>query len=693
MVKSASALRFSNLFRIKYLALVVVLLFSLTGCVEKNKPEPMFVTMHSAQNQEQAETKIEKEKKADTETEKKEAEFVRLESYDIKKGYSAASHKKNQFSTTEKVSIAVDNMKLSEFITYVFSDIFNLDFVIDPSISKVELEKPVVLNVQHDISKNKLFSILSNLLAQHKIIIVEKDGIFFVQKDTGNSSIAFGMGMLNSDIPDVPGKVIQLVPVKYADVDNLHNFLPKSGSVNLRIARGENMFILSGKRDEILRIVEMIRVLDRPAMRGRYIGSCKFKYIDPVKGVKKLKSLLIEEGIPVALGAGKKGVFFIPMEKQGLLIYFAAQQKWISRLEYWIKVIDKPEKTDKKEYNIYFPENSRAVTLFESLKMIMPGTSDAGPVTKQTKESGEKNNTSNQNASVTSDDLRLSVDDGRNALIVYSTPERYAIIEDLLEKLDIMPVQVLIEASIIEVTLTDKLQYGLEWYLRAGGRMLKTKDGLDLGSGGLDFSLVSDVANFEVVINAMAKDDSVKILSNPRITVKDGKSASIMVGTEVPVIVSEAVSADSVSSGTSDTVRSVQYRSTGISLNVTPRVHSRGVVSLEISQEVSEAAANTTSEISSPIILNRSISTEVVAKDGQTILLGGLIKENNSDTVLKVPILGDIPILGYLFKTTSTGGDRTELVIMITPHIIRNSFQIDEMREAIFKGFKSIEKQ
>jgi general secretion pathway protein D len=115
-----------------------------------------------------------------------------------------------------------------------------------------------------------------------------------------------------------------------------------------------------------------------------------------------------------------------------------------------------------------------------------------------------------------------------------------------------------------------------------------------------------------------------------------------------------------------------------------------GIVTLEISQEVSEAQTNDTSNISSPMILNRSLTTEVVAADGQTVLLGGLIKKNKSETVTRVPLLGSIPILGHLFKTTSKSLNRTELVIMITPHIIRNTQQIDEMREAIFESFEHI---
>ncbi|MFH1295684.1 MAG: type II secretion system protein GspD, partial [Bacteroidota bacterium] len=287
------------------------------------------------------------------------------------------------------------------------------------------------------------------------------------------------------------------------------------------------------------------------------------------------------------------------------------------------------------------------------------------------------------------------VDGNRNALIIYATPKKYNSLESLLKKLDVMPVQVLIEASVAEVTLTDTLQYGLEWFLKNNDKkqtsIFQTLGGLGLGSGGLDASLITDSEKFQMLINALAQEDMVKILSSPRVTVRDGKSASIIVGTEVPVTTSEATTSEVTEEGSSGIIRSVQYRSTGVSLQVTPSVHAKGVVTLEITQEVSEAQSNTTSDISSPMILNRTITTEVVAGDGQTVLLGGLIKENKSETVTRIPLLGSIPILGHLFKTTSKGSDRTELVIMITPHIIRNTQQIDEMRAAIFESFEHIE--
>lgn len=611
---------------------------------------------------------------------------------------------KARFSTEKKVSVAVDGMTLEEFIPYVFSDVFDRDFVIDPSISERELEKPVTLSLKKEVTENRFFEIVTDVLAGYNISVAAKEGLFYLGKETGGKHQAVGIGALPEDVPKAAGKIVQLVPIKYMDATNLLSFLPKSGNVGMQLARGENMIIFRGEQADIQTALEMIRVLDRPAMRGRYIGSCELEHLKAQVAVEQIKKLLREEGVPIAPNAGGRGVYLLSLENRGILIYFAAEQHWLSRLEYWIETIDKPKKTGEKQYHVYFPKNCRAASLFDSVKTLISGGSQriSSAQRKPTEErpaeeSRGAGDTKSAQMSVEGENIKLSVDKIRNALIVYSTQEQYARIAQLLEKLDLMPVQVLLEASVVEVTLTDQLQYGLEWYLKGSGgserHILKTQGGLGLGSGGLDFSLVADSEDFQMAINAMMKKDIVEILSNPRVTVRDGKTANIMVGTEVPVITSEAVSADAVTEGSSDTIRSVQYRSTGVTLNVTPMVHSEGIVTLEITQEVSEAQSNTTSDISSPIILNRSITTEVAASDGQTILLGGLIKENKSDTVTQVPWLGNIPFLGHLFKTTSRGGDRTELVIMITPRIIRNRQEIEELRDVIFERLSSIELQ
>jgi len=288
--------------------------------------------------------------------------------------------------------------------------------------------------------------------------------------------------------------------------------------------------------------------------------------------------------------------------------------------------------------------------------------------------------------------VRIAADSGRNALIIYATPQHYRALENLLRQLDIMPAQVLIEATVAEVTLIGDLKYGLEWYLKnnddSRNEVIKTMGGLGLGTAGISYSLVNASQRFQVLVNALAEEELVKVLSSPRIMVRDGKGASITVGTQVPVVTSDTARVDAGGDERTGVVRAYQYRNTGVTLQVTPTVHAEGIVTLEISQDVSEPAA---SGGENPLILNRTLNTEVVAASGQTVLLGGLIKENQGRRESKVPWLGDLPGLGHLFKVTTRGSERTELVVMITPHIIRSTRQLDEIGRAIFREFRQLE--
>ena len=602
------------------------------------------------------------------------------------------------FSKTKDVSVAVDEMHLPDFIHYIFSDIFHVNYIVD---SKVKKSKELItLNLNQRITEHQLFEIVMDVLKQHRLLVYTKENIYYISKDSKTRDIVIGIGAAVNDIPATVGEIQQIIPVKHADVQNLFEFLPRSPDIKVVPAVRENMLVVTGNREQIEQVINIVNLLDRPAMRGRFAGMLHLKYWSPSDIAVKLKEILTQEGIPVTEQPGRKGIYINKLERWGTILFFAAEKEWLERIKYWVKVLDVPVDKDESQYFLYFPENSKASELGESLGKIL-GISKSDSIIKSSERAGagKKQEASDKKVilkdiTMISGDVSVAVDENRNVLIIYATPKKYETLESLLKKLDVMPVQVLLEASVAEVTLTDTLQYGLEWFLKNTDQsqtgILRTLGGLGLGSGGLDASLITDSEKFQVLVNAMAQENLVKILSSPRVTVRDGKSASIVVGTEVPVITSEATSPDIQAEGTSGIIRTVQYRSTGVSLQVTPSVHAKGVVTLEISQEVSEAQANTTSDISSPIILNRTISTEVVAGDGQTVLLGGLIKENKSETVTRVPVLGNIPILGYLFKTTSDGFDRTELVIMITPHIIRSTQKIDEMRDAIFESFEHI---
>ena len=257
-----------------------------------------------------------------------------------------------------------------------------------------------------------------------------------------------------------------------------------------------------------------------------------------------------------------------------------------------------------------------------------------------------------------------------------------------MEKLDTEPKQVLIEVTIAEITLTDQLQFGFEWYLKHTSSdyvgELQTIGGLGIGGAGFTYTLLGTAGKFNMIFNAFAKKNLINIVSTPHLVVLDGKEATINVGTEVPVVSSETTAPD-ITAGQPSILRNVQYRNTGVILSVKPVITSEDKLNVEISQELSEAQANNISNIDSPIILNRSIKTTLNIKSGQTVLLGGLISENTSRTKSKVPLIGDIPVLGNLFSVNSKGKNKTELIITITPYIIKDSNSLDEIIRSIDK--------
>ncbi len=631
---------------------------------------------------------------------------------------------KNRFSPTEEVTVSVDTIQLSDFIHYVFNDLLNVNYVLD---SKVPGQEKLSLNLKDRVTKQKLYGIVSDILAGYNTVIREKGGVYYIVPGTPQQGVEIGIGSAYTDVPDTSGQIRQLVPIRYAMAGTLVQMLLNTPGLTVYAMQNENVLVVQGARESVLQALQLIGAMDRPAMRGKYGVMFKVAYWDTKELVPKLKEILTQEGIPVAGGADG-GLRLIPIDRWRILLAFSAQKEWLNRLTYWIKTLDIPEDKVDNRFFIYFPENSRAKDLCETLQNIMgistpktkadtssgkntksavktaqglqmgqttvlPSTSAEKTSDATSANSGTGSSAISSNMAGIVDHVSVTVDDNRNALVIYTTPVYYRIIESLLKQIDVMPAQVLLEATVAEVTLSGNLKYGLEWYIEHGGDLTGTLNILNGSTknfgGGLDYSVLNSSKSFSLMISALATDSKLKILSSPRITVRDGKSASIVVGTQVPVVTGDVATATTTTT-TTGLVRSYQYMTTGITLNVTPTVHSRGVLTLQLTQGVSDATPNTTSGIDSPMISNRNLTTEVVAADGQTVMLGGLIKENNTDGVTKIPWLGDIPILGNLFRSTAKTTNRTELVVMITPRIIRSPEQIEDMRSAIMRNFEAI---
>ena len=272
--------------------------------------------------------------------------------------------------------------------------------------------------------------------------------------------------------------------------------------------------------------------------------------------------------------------------------------------------------------------------------------------------------------------ISIVSDEVNNSLVITATSAEFKRMRQILQSVDIAATQVLLEATIAEVTLNDNLKFGIRWFLQKGNNNIKFTDSIigTVGPTFPGFSYFLNFSNLQVVLNALSSVTDVNVVSSPTLMVVENKRAVLQVGDEVPIATQSAVA---VGAPGAPIVNSVSFRSTGVILGITPRVSDDGRVMLEIEQEVSGVIPTTSSTINSPTIQQRRVKTTVMARDGETIVLAGLMQDRSTRTRDQVPILGNIPWVGNAFKSKNDTIARTELLIAITPQVVRNSNQID----------------
>ena len=276
------------------------------------------------------------------------------------------------------------------------------------------------------------------------------------------------------------------------------------------------------------------------------------------------------------------------------------------------------------------------------------------------------------------------MDEPNNTLLILATREDYQRVLGVIQNLDIIPNQVMIEATIAEVTLTDDLKFGLRWHLDGKKSSYSFTGGSSFGSVFPGFSYALAAASAQVTLNALSTITKVNVISSPSLMVLDKQTATLQIGDQVPIVTQSAVGVVAVNA---PIVNSVNYRDTGVILSITPRIHESGRVFLKIEQEVSSVGATTSSTIDSPTIKQRRIKTTVQIKDGEALALGGLIQDQVNDTRNQIPLLGDIPVLGNAFKEKGNSVGKTELIVLITPRIVRSLNEAREISDEYVRKF------
>jgi general secretion pathway protein D len=506
------------------------------------------------------------------------------------------------------------------------------------------------------------------------------------------------------------GYQVRVIPVRNVAVDNVADLIKPllHEKTLLSIDKQRNLLVVSGAADELARIVDMVNTFDIDVLKGRSFGLFPLAHVDAETLIKELEEVFYKKA------KGEEGEFFrfIPIERLNAILAISHQSRYLKDIEQWIMRLDRANSANGGGVNVYKVQHVDAVELANTLNDIFGNGSgsrqsssrrDKSPKLANDKKPGELSNKSTESkssfdtkkntpersvSSGNSDakvanvgDVRIVADEANNSLIIVATAQEYEIIRPIVNQLDVMPLQVLVDATIVEVTLTDNLKYGIQWYFNHSNGGQNIVESNDLGAlaagaatGGFGYSFLSKSGDIKAVLNAEASNNNVNVISSPSLMVLNNQEASIQVGKEISLMTGSLGSLNNTNTtgSTSNNVFSQQQqRKTGVKLKIKPRVNANGLVTMEVTQSVEDPGAIPANG-TNPSILTREINSSVAVQSGETIVLGGLIKDNNTDDNNGIPLLHDVPILGTLFGSKTRTKDKTELVVLITPRVVKS---------------------
>jgi general secretion pathway protein D len=610
---------------------------------------------------------------------------------------------------TGDITLNFVDTDIREITRVVLGETLKVNYTIDPSVqgtASLEIGKP--------LPRAALLSMLETLLNQNSATLVEQGGIYRVMP-AGAAAAATNIAAPATDVAQL----------RYASAKDLAKVIEPYVTEGGKITPdpGRNALIVSGPTAMRRTLMELIGAFDIDTLAGQSYALFPVRDGSPDKLADELQKAFRADGEGPLAGV----VRVLPMDRVNAVLVVSSQPRYIDEAKRFMRLARQAEDTTARTWHVYYVQNGQSADLEAVLqRAFTPGHVTKGPglpgATAPGADQARLNagsNTSSQGGASSSSGgisgglttaahsasdaptfaaedmsaeaqtggdgaenrIRIIANRRNNALLIYGTPSEYAVIEGMLRKIDIIPLQVLIEATIAEVTLNDNLSYGTQFFLKSKNNVAGT---LTQGSAapstaeaaaGAVVGLAQNFPGFVLshgvheALNALASVTQLKVLSAPQITVMDNEPARLQVGDLVPIITQNS---QSTITSNAPIVNSVSYRETGVIMLVTPRVNSGGLVTLDISQEVSDVATTTSSTIDSPTFNERLIRTRVAVQDGQTVGMAGLIRDADSQGNSGIPFLKDIPVLGTLVSSQVNTRKRTELLVLITPHVVHD---------------------
>ncbi len=550
-----------------------------------------------------------------------------------------------------EIEVNFKDLAIPVFINEVFGNLLSLSFEIDASIS--ERTDLVTLRAEETKTGYELFGIALQVLQNYGVgVEYQGDVLRFVLSNNAASGEP-PLLISGRTLPEVPAShrpIIQIVPLRSVNNTSVALWLKRTfQGMDLRVTEDieRNALVLQGPARVIRQAINAVELLDKPNMRGRYSVRITPAILDAETLASQLIDMLTAQGYGASRTPIRGAIVILPIRQTNSVVVFAGDQDVLEHVKTWAMDLDKPGKASASSGLFYYQvRNTSAEDLAEVLNEV------------------NINKTVDEN---TSDGGNVIVDRNRNGLIFTGESKNWEGLLPIIAAMDRPARLVQIQVLIASVTLTNDTDVGIEWLFkgRAGDFGQVGRQDLALGGTGFTYTL-NNSGQVRFALNALAQDKRVSILSEPRILVKSGESAQIDVGEEVPIITSQGQSTDALNA---PVLQSIQYRKTGVLLQVEPIVHSGNRVDLNLSQVVSEAVEAGPS-VNSPSIFNRSVQTSLTLSDGGAVVIGGLVSNSENEGDNRIPVLGSIPGLGALFRSSGKLNTRSELILMIQAYIV-----------------------
>ncbi|MBT8489759.1 MAG: type II secretion system secretin GspD, partial [Deltaproteobacteria bacterium] len=568
-----------------------------------------------------------------------------------------------------------NNVDINVFIKFM-SELSGTNFVVDQRVKgKVTIISPSKISVK------EAYKVFESVLEVHGYTTVQAGQVIKIVPSPDARSKNIETRLKEEAASPADRVVTQLIPLKFADPTEIKKlFAPLISKSSVILAYPPtNMLIVTDIYSNIKRLLRILKAIDITGM-GEELSVIPMEYADSTKFVKILDSVFKRKTRPKAQTSAS-AIKFVADERTNTIIVLASEIE-TAKIKRLIHLLDRETPRGKEKIRVYYLENANAEDLAKVLQELPTKKGGGTPGGRTTP--------------FVSDTAKITADKATNSLIIMAGKEDYLVLEEIIQKLDVPRAMVYIESLIMEVNVEKDFNLGVEWI--AGGKtsidnketafggafsstggvlpspLTSPQEGFTLGI----FSEAVTIAgitfpNLGAVVRAFKKDKDVHILSTPQILTTDNEEATITVGKNVPY---------QTRAGTSDAdvdYSYYEYKDVGITLKITPQISKDRLVRLYISEESTKLDELASTIDERPTTLKRTIETTVIVKDKSTLVIGGLIDDSFTKTQYKVPCLGDIPLLNFLFKSTSKAADKTNLFVFITPHVVKHPSEAEEI--------------